>query len=176
MRFSVCLFLLSLMPTVLAQAPVKPRTDADYQPRTLRELSTLYPPYMAKVISERTEAERREMGVVVHTDLLPSRVKVVYEGTLRPLDERKKSVLLQWANRPEAAAELDIVPYQTEMLFTENGENYWLLVRQDSLLKFQELQKGETVELYLVKMGNIRLERTDEKMEPVLLVEKFVKR
>jgi len=177
MRTCVCLFilLLPLTATTLAQGPNKPRTDAIYLPRTLRVLSTLFPPYMAKVINERTEAERREMGVVVHTDLLPSRVKVVYDGTLRPLDARKKDVMTSWANRPEAAAELNIIPYQTEMLFTENGENYWLVVPQDLLLKFQELQKGETVELYLVKMGNVRLERTDEKMEPVLLVEKYVK-
>jgi len=31
------------------------------------------------------------------------------------------------------------------------------------------------VELFLIKMGNVRLERTDEKMEPALLVDKFVK-
>jgi len=174
MKFCILVFLL-LTATVQAQTPIKPRTDADYHPRTLRELSTLYPPYMAKAINEKSEEDKRAMGIVVHSDLLPSRAKVVYEGTLRPLDERKKAVMMGWANRPEAAAEFDIVPYQTEMLFTENGQDYWLVVRQDSLLKFQELQKGDTVELFLVKMGNVRLERTDEKMEPVLLVEKYVK-
>jgi hypothetical protein len=168
------LLLLSISVTILAYGQTE-RKPENYLPRTLRELSNLYPPYMAKAINERTEAERREMAIVVHTDLLPSRVKVVYEGTLRPLDERKKAVMVSWANRPEAMADVDIVPYQTEMRFTENGEDYWLVVRQDSLLKFQELQRGDTVQLFLVKMGNIRLERTDEKMEPVILVEKFAK-
>jgi hypothetical protein len=38
--------------------------EENYIPRTLRELSTLYPPYMAKAINERTEAEKREMAMV----------------------------------------------------------------------------------------------------------------
>jgi len=107
--------------------------------------------------------------------VLPSRVRVVYDGTLRPINELKKGVIVGWATRVDAPPEIDTTPYQTEMLFTEKGENYWLVVRQDALLTFQELQRGDTVELYLIKMGSVRLERTDEKMEPVLVVEKFVK-
>jgi hypothetical protein len=168
------LLLLSLTVTMLVYGQGERKTEA-YQPRTLRELSNLYPPSIAKAINERTEAEKREMGIVVHSDLLPSRVKVVYDGALRPLEEHKKSLIMSWAYRREGVPEMDITPYQTEMLFTENGENYWLVVRQDALLKFQELQRGDTVELFLIKMGNIRLERTDEKMEPVMLVDKFVK-
>jgi hypothetical protein len=62
------------------------------------------------------------------------------------------------------------------MLFTENGENYWLAVRTESVPKFeQELKKGEAVELFLIKMGSIRIEKTDEKLEPVILVEKYLK-
>jgi hypothetical protein len=66
-------------------------------------------------------------------------------------------------------------PYQTAMVFTENAKNYWLVVRQDALLKFQELKRGDTIELFLIKMGNIRLEPTDEKLESVIVVEKYVK-
>jgi hypothetical protein len=68
------------------------------------------------------------------------------------------------------------VPYQSEARFTENGQSYWLVVRQEFVPKFeQELKKGEAVELFLIKMGDIRLEKDDVKLEPVILLEKFLK-
>ena len=179
MRSRVSLFTLLLLMTttilVYGQGEKKPRAAEDYAPRTLRELSTLYPPIITRELKKRTDQELRDMGVITHSDLLPSRVKVVYEGTLRPINESKKKVITSWGNRPDGVSEFDAIPYQTEMLFTENGENYWLAVRQDALLKFHELKRGETVVLFVIKMGSIRIERTDEEMEPILLVEKFMK-
>lgn len=177
MKSRVCLFLLLLSLTativVYGQGQKKPRTEEDYSPRTLLDLSTLQPPPFAQALRER---DNKDLGVIVHGDLLPSRVKVVYDGTTRPLNARKKEVILSWANQFAGAPEFYTHPYQTEMLFTENGENYWLAVRTESLPKFeQELKKGEAVELFLIKMGSIRIERTDEKLEPVLLVERFTK-
>jgi hypothetical protein len=177
MKSRVCLFLLllSLTATMLAygQGEKKPRTEEDYYPRTLRDLSTLQPPPFAQALKER---DNTDLAIIVHGDLLPSRVKVVYEGTTRPLNERKKEVILSWANKFAGAPESYTIRYQTEMLFTENGENYWLAVRTESLPKFEEeLKKGEAVELFLIKMGSIKIERTDENLAPVLLVEKFVK-
>ncbi|HEU4870812.1 MAG TPA: hypothetical protein VFT08_08185 [Pyrinomonadaceae bacterium] len=177
MKSRVCLFLLLLSLTatslVYGQGQKKPRTEEDYYPRTLRDLSALQPPPFAQALKER---DNKDLGVIVHGDLLPSRVKVVYEGATRPLNEKKKQVILSWANQFAGAPEFYTTPYQTEMLFTENGENYWLAVRTESLPKFeQELKKGEAVELFLIKMGSVRIERTDEMLEPVLLVEKYVK-
>jgi hypothetical protein len=177
MKSRVCLFLLllSLTATMLAygQGEKKPRTEEDYYPRTLRDLSTLQPPPFAQALKER---DNTDLAIIVHGDLLPSRVKVVYEGTTRPLNERKKELILSWANKFAGAPESYTIRYQTEMLFTENGENYWLAVRTESLPKFEEeLKKGEAVELFLIKMGSIKIERTDENLAPVLLVEKFVK-
>ena len=147
--------------------------EEDYSPRTLRDLSTLQPPPFEQALKER---DNKDLAVIVHGDLLPSRVKVVYDGTTRPLNEMKKQVILSWANKFAGAPEFYTTPYQTEMLFTENGENYWVAVRTESVAKFeQELKKGEAVELFLIKMGSVRIERTDEKLEPVLLVERFVK-
>jgi len=177
MKSRVCLFLLllSLTATILtyAQGPKKPRTEEDYYPRTLRDLSTLQPAPFAQALKER---DNKDLAVIVHGELLPSRVKVVYDGTTRPLNKTKKDVILSWSNQFAGAPEFYTTPYQTEMLFTENGENYWLAVRTESLAKFEEeLKKGEAVELFLIKMGSIRMEKTDEKLEPVLLVEKFLK-
>ena len=112
----------------------------------------------------------------MHGDLLPSRVKVVYEATTRPLNKMKKDVILSWSNQFAGAPQFYTAAYQTEMLFTENGEDFWLAVRTDAVPKFeQELKKGDAVELFLIKMGSIKIERTDEKLEPVVLIEKYQK-
>ena len=174
MKTRLCLFVLLL---ILAGAPIsanaqgekKPRTEADYRVRTLSELTTLLPDYMA----DKPQLKDENLRIVVHADLLPSRVKVLYDGTARPLTENRKQVITQWANSYAGAPEFYTRPYETEMLFTEDGKSYWLAVKKEFLPRFeQELKKGEAVELFLIKLGNARI---DDKLEPVILVEKFVK-
>ena len=174
MKSRIYIFVL-LLTTVGAMAPAysqgekKPRTEADYHRRTLRELTTLQPDYVAR------EPQSRDVNlrIVVHGNLLPSRVKVLYDGTTRPLVEKRKLVIKEWANRFAGAPEFYTVPYQTEMLFTEEGKSYWLVVRKESVAQFErEFKKGDTVELFLIKLGNAHI---DDKLEPVLLVEKFGK-
>lgn len=168
-RLFLFVLLLTSICAAYTQGEKKPRTEADYRSRTLRELTTLLPDYMAN----DPQAKEPNLRVIVHADLLPSRVKVLYDGTARPLVESKKQVITSWANRFAGAPEFYTAPYQTEMLFTEDGESYWLAVRKDSLPRLeQELKKGDTIELFLIKMGNARI---DDKLEPVLLVEKFGK-
>lgn len=168
--FVLLLTLVGAMVPAYAQGEKKPRTEADYRWRTLRELTTLQPDYLGE---PRVKDHDPNVRMIVHADLLPSRVKVRYDGTTRPLVQLKKQVIESWANHHAGAPEFYTVPYQTEMLFTEEGKSYWLIVRKDSLPRFEkELKKGETVELFLIKLGNAR---TDDKLEPVLLVEKFVK-
>lgn len=174
-RVSLFILLLSMTATILVygQSEKKPRPDEDYQHRTLHDLSTLYPPYMAQELKKRTDQELREMALVVHSDALPSRVKAEYTGSLRQINQGKKNLIISWA-----AGEVPVINtavYETEMLFTDRGEGYWLVVRQEDLLKFQELRKGDPVELFVIKMGNIRLDRKDEQMEPVIVVEKYLK-
>ena len=171
MRSRLCIFvlLLTTVGTAYTQGEKKPRTEADYRWRTLRELTTLQPDNVAREPRSRDA----NLRIVVHGDLLPSRVKVLYDGTTRPLVENKKQVITSWANQFAGAPEFYTAPYQTEMLFTEEGKSYWLAVRKESVAQFeQQLKKGETVELFLIKMGNARI---DDKLEPVLLVEKFGK-
>jgi hypothetical protein len=152
-----------------SQGEKKPRTEADYRARTLSELTTLQPDYIAK----DPQYKDPNLRIVVHGDLLPSRVKVLYDGTSRPVVENRKQVIREWANRFAGVPEFYTVPYETEMLFTEDGKNYWLAVKKEALPQFQrELKKGEAVELFLIKLGNARI---DDKLESVLLVENFVK-
>ena len=175
MKTRVCLFVLlltsSLSATLLTygQGEKKPRTFEDYRARTLRELTTLQPDNFGK----DRQINTADLRVVVHADLLPSRVKALYDGTTRPLVGNKKYVITEWAKLHAGAPEFYTAPYETEMLFAEDGESYWLAVRKEDLPKFdQDLKKGEALELFLIKMGNAH---SGDKLEPVLLVEKFVK-
>ena len=165
--FSVML-LISTAVLVCGQAgPKKPRTIEDYRPRTLHDVSAFQPDQAA------SDPNFKNARIIVQTAIIPSRVKVVYDGTKRPLLEIKKSVIEEWATEYAGAPEFYTVPYETEMLFVENGQSYWLAVRKEFVPQFeQELKKGDPIELFLIKLGSAR---DGEELAPVLLVEKFLK-
>jgi hypothetical protein len=149
----------------LGAKPKKPRTLDDYKPRTLKE-----------VAAKGSDAESRgnkEETMIVHPDILPSRVRVTYTGSKRPLPQIKKEVLRQWARLYAGFPEGYTEPYETEMLFVEDGAEYWLAVRKESLPRFkQELKQGEVVDLYLIRVGAAK---ASDEWELMLLVEKFQK-
>ncbi|HYG10514.1 MAG TPA: hypothetical protein VD835_11240 [Pyrinomonadaceae bacterium] len=149
----------------LGSKPKRARTPDDYKPRTLKEVA-------AKGSDAESRGNKKET-MVVHADILPSRVRVTYAGSARPLPHIKKEVLRQWARLYAGAPEGYTEPYETEILFNENGAEYWLAVRKKSLPQFErELKKGEAVELYLIRVG---AGRTPGGWEPMLLVESFQK-
>lgn len=173
MKNRVCLFLLLLAiggaTIIYAQGEKKPRTVADYQPRTLQELSTLLPERFRTALAERGVRGKQDMKQIVHGELFPSRVKVVYSGTKRPLLEDKRNVIAGWANQFAGVPEFYTKPYQTELRFTEDNQHYWLAVHNDLLA--HEWKQGETLELCVIKFGNVRI---GDEFEPVLLVEKVI--
>jgi hypothetical protein len=131
---------------------------------------------LKEVTTEKSGAEslgNKEETMMVEADILPSRVRVTYTGSTRPLPQIKKEVLRQWARRYAGSVEHYTVPYETEILFTENGAEYWLAVRKQSFPHFErELKKGEAVDLYLIRVGAAR---AADKWEWMLLVENFQK-
>ena len=173
MKTRLCLLMLLLSITgatlTFAQGEKKPRTVADYQPRTLRELSTLLPDAFRAALAERGVEGNKDMKQIVHGALFPSRVKVVYSGTKRPIVEDKRNLIISWANQFAGAPEFYTKPYQTELLFTEDNQNYWLAVHNDLLA--QDWKQGEALELCVIKFGNVRI---GNEFEPVLLVEKVI--
>jgi len=175
MKTRLCLFMLLLSITgatlTYAQGEKKPRTIADYQPRTLQELSNLLPEAFRTVLAERGVEGNKNLKQIVHGELFPSRVKVLYSGTQRPLVEDKRNVIVGWANKFAGMPEFYTVPYQTELLFTEGDQKYWLAVHKDLLA--QDWKQGETLELCVIKFGNVQI---GDEFEPVLLVEKVVPR
>lgn len=153
----------AITTTIFAQVgPKKPRELDDYTVRTLEDISQL----------QGSVVESSNKNVAIHGEIFPTRVKVVYEATSRPLVQHKKEAIAAWANRFAGAPETYNRPYQNEVIFSENGRKYWLVVRKEFLTRFtQEVKMGERVELFLIKMGSARKGDT---WEPVLLVEKFL--
>lgn len=150
---------------LLGAKPKKARTVDDYKARTLKEVTTKG--------SDAESKGNKEETMIVNGDILPSRVRVIYTGSARPLPQIKKEVLRQFALRYAGFPEFYTVPYETEILFVENGAKYWLAVKKEPLRHLeQELKQGEEVDLFLIRVGTARI--ADE-WESMLLVESFQK-
>ena len=174
MKTRLCLSILSLSligaTITYGQGEKKPRTIADYQPRTLRELTNLVPETFRAALAERGAEGNKDLKIIVHGELFPSRVKVVYSGTKRPLIQDKRNLIVSWANQFAGVPEFYTAPYQTELLFTEGDQSYWLAVRKELLE--HEWKQGEALELCIIKLGNTRV---GDALEPVLLVEQLIR-
>ncbi|MCA1566264.1 MAG: hypothetical protein LC803_11625 [Acidobacteria bacterium] len=163
-QFALALtFVLCGGASFFAQSPPgskKARTPDDYHPRTLKEVAA----------GSRHDVEK---SVILHGDVLPSRVRVTYKGSTRPLPTIRKDVLQQWAQRFAGSPEHYTAPYQTEVLFTEDGVEHWLAVKKNLISQFgKELKRGEAVDLFVIRLGGVRAGRG---WEEVVLVESFRK-
>jgi hypothetical protein len=171
-RFGVVLVLLGVAASQLCYGqdslgprPKKARTPADYQPRTLKEAAARE--------SESQSPNADDEKVIVNNNIRPSRVRVTYAGRARSLPKSKKNVLHRWAQLYAGAPEHYTRPYQSELLFNEDGVKYWLAVRKDWLAQFEnQVKAGQLVDLFLIRLGGAL---DGDKWEALLLVEKFQK-
>ncbi|HSE32285.1 MAG TPA: hypothetical protein VLA93_11985 [Pyrinomonadaceae bacterium] len=164
-----CLIIAALTFTVHAQqtssAGVKrARTPEDYQAGTLKELA-------AKLASADSRGNKMET-MIVDPDLSPTRVRATYAGLTRRTLEAKAEVIRQWARLYAGALET-YKPYEVDVLFTEDGKQYWLTFTQKKLTNFWDSKEwSKPVDLFLIRMGALK---TSNNWEPVLLVENFQK-
>lgn len=142
--------------------PKRARAPEDYRPRKLKEVAAAGPGAEGR----GDEAET----VIVGGDVLPSRVRVRYAGSSRPLPPRKREVLRRWAMRFAGLPEGYTKPYETELLFAEDGAEFWLAVRRDDRLvrAGRGLKRGDESELFLIRVGAAK---ASGKWEPLLLIE-----
>jgi len=128
----------------------KARTLEDYKPFTLKNIAA--------------KDSKRD-------GLLPFRVRVIFEGSARPISKTSNDALHHWAQCCAGSPDSYTKFYFNEMDFVENGVVYWLPV-QDSLIPDlqRELKPGEAVDLFLIRVS---ARRTNGKRSSVLLVEKF---
>jgi hypothetical protein len=164
--FAVILSVLALTSTVRLQEPSgprqkRPRTPDDYQAGTLKDLA-------AKAASAAARGNKEET-MVVDSDLSPTRVTAKYAGLTARTPAAKAELIRQWARL--YAGSLDTYkPYEVDVAFTENGNQYWLTFTQKTLTAFWNSDTRKPVDLFLIKMGAVK---QDDKWVPVLLVESF---
>lgn len=144
--------------------PKRARTAEDYKPRTLKELAV-------NTSSNSENRTNKEETMVVTPDILPSRVRVTITGLTRPIPQIKKEVIRRWARLYAGAPDFYTKPYETEVLFTEEGDEHWLAVKTELLPRIkQDIKEGNEVDLYLIRMGAALISNA---WEPLLLVENF---
>lgn len=158
--------LVSLTYSVQAQDPAGPRpkrarTPDDYQTGTLKELA-------AKPASAESRGNKEET-MVVDSDLSPTRVRAKYAGRTARTPEAKAELIRQWARLYAGSLET-YKPYEVDVAFTEDGNQYWLTFKQKTLESFWKSAWNKPVDLFLIKMGAVKQGDT---WVPVLLVESF---
>ena len=157
----------------LGPQPKKARTPEDYKLRTLNEIAALGLTLVRGAEPGRNPDGTGEAHMLVHGDLLPSRVKVTYKGQTRSITRNRKAVISQWAQRYAGNPEHYTVPYTAEVLFGEAGLDHWLVVKATSLPEFKrELRRGRPVDVYLIRLGAFK---TGRSWRWVLLVEDFAR-
>ena len=160
------LFVCSLGLAIQAQEPAgarpkRARTPDDYKAGTLKDLA-------AKAASAESRGNKEET-MVVDSDLSPTRVRAKYAGLTARTPEAKAELIRQWARL--YAGSLDTYkPYEVDVAFTEDGQQYWLTFRQKTLTDFWNSGWNKPVDLFLIKMGAVK---QGDKWMPVLLVESF---
>lgn len=149
----------------LGPRPKKARTPDDYKLRTLKEIRAVG----ADIVKEQTEGAT----TLVHGDLFPSRVRVTYKRSTRPLTPEKKDVIYRWAQQYAGAPQHYTGQYTAEALFTENGADHWLVVKsEDPPWLRKNVRRGRAVDLHLIRLGAFKSRNT---WQWVLLVEHFAK-
>jgi hypothetical protein len=137
----------------------------DFKPRTLKDIISID----AKEIKD----SERENRVIFHADMLLSVVRVKYAGKTRPISDIKKDFLLKWSQTFTQNSADYAAHYQTDVLFTENGIDYWLPVQKKVIPYFEkELKLDDDVDIYIVRAGGVCSKQV---CDWLFLVEEFQK-
>lgn len=167
----VHLLLLTLLTAIAVDAqnptgpgPKRARTPEDYQAGTLKGLA-------AKLSSPDSRGNKMET-MVVDPDISPTRVRATYAQLTRRIVESKAELIRQWARLYAGALET-YKPYEVEVLFTEEGNKYWLTFTKKTLDTFWDSDGwNKPVDLFLIRMGAVKV---GNGWESVFLVESFQK-
>lgn len=141
----------------------------EFERRSLKEIVAINE-------SEDVEDRKRvpsQNRMIMRGKILSSVVRVTYVGESRPIGAERKKFIELWAGSYFSGTPGYASHYESESLFKEGADEYWLPVQKQVASYFpKELQKGDTVDLYLIRPGGLS---TKEKTDWVFLVEEFLK-
>ena len=162
-RFS--LLLMVLLHYSISALPQQQADDpwAKYLPRKLSE-----------VIKANNSADMQQQeGVAIVVGSSPFKARVIYTGQSRPIREDKKSLIKLWM-QSNKYSEDHFQMFAEELLFSEDGIEYWLPVQSVLIPHFKrELSKGESLDLFAAWIGVTFAE--PGKRQHVIIVNEFEK-
>ncbi len=133
-----------------------------FKPRTLKE-----------VISITTKAVRPDDSMFLANNELQSKVEVVFTGQSRPIIKARKTFITMWFGMLRANQKDYAELYESEYLYKEGSNEYWLPTSKPITKYFdKELKPGDKMHLYLISIGAYQ---GKEGIDCVLLVEEFQK-
>lgn len=99
-----------------------------------------------------------------------ARVRAIYTGQSRPLDQRRQAFIYTFASTTVGNDKYAAL-YQREYRFTADGKDWWLPAQSPVAGYFaKELKPGQTVTLYVRNAGGFRL---SDSWDWVFLIEEF---
>jgi len=120
----------------------------DFKPRTLNDIVSID----AKEIND----SQLENKVIFHADMLLSVIRVKHTGKSRAMSEVKKDVLRKWSQTFTQNADKYAANYEQDLLFIENGVEYWLPVQKKVIPYFsKEVKVDDEVDIYIVRAGGV---------------------
>ena len=161
----ILLLLILMLPWFASTSFAQDFPWDDFKSRTLKDIVSID----AREIND----SERENRVIFHADMLLSVIRVKYAGKSRTMSEVKKDFLKKWAQTFTENAEAYASHYEDDLLFVENGVEYWLPVQKKVIPYFQkELKVGEDVDIYIVRAGGVCSKKV---CDWLFLVEEFQK-
>src|SRR2546427_2637014 len=124
----------------------------EFERRTLKELVTINE-------KEDVEDQKRlpnENRMIVRGKILSSVIRLSYTGKSRTLSPERKKFIELWAGSYFSQTPGYADHYESEFLFKEGNDEYWLPVQKQVASYFpKELKKGDTVDVYLIRPGGL---------------------
>jgi hypothetical protein len=128
---------------------------------------------LKEVISITTKAVRPDDSMFLAQNQLESKVEVVFTGKSRPIIKARKTFITMWFGMLRADQKDYADLYESEYLYKEGSDEYWLPTSKPITKYFdRELKPEDKMDLYLISIGAYQ---GKEGIDCVLLVEEFQK-
>lgn len=141
-----------------------------YEPRTLKEITTIIAGNSLKNPDVLIRNEKQDVSIILSYNSFQSSAKVIYTGISRKTSNQRKEVISNWLktyNKPKEFLDL----FENEYLFTEDKVEYWLPVQNRVASYFsQELKKGDKVTVFVMWLG---LRKEAKSVDYIFLMNEF---
>jgi len=121
--------------------------------RVFASWESYVPRTLASVIEAHPKTLPAESQYVFTANNFPSRVRIIYEGQVRPIEAGRLEFISQYLGKVRGHPEW--VPYYVNEVLCREGEaRYWLPIQEPVLQYFKdEVKEGASVDLFVTWIG-----------------------